>query len=272
MITIHHGDIVHDDIGIGPIDSLIVDPPYSRRVHTKAVSASAKGRGPRKRNLGFNHLSPELMAAIAKMASTVSRWAVVFSDIESGHLWRQAVGLDHIRSVPWVRWSQPQLSGDRPPSGAELVTILHKRGRKRWNGPGSLTSFTAKSVRGANKYSCEKPLDLMLSLVSWFSDVGETVCDPTCGAGTTGLACKLLGRNAVLVDRNEDALAVANARCHGDLSSRDVERAQRWVEFQREWLAHGSPTTLAGEERYRRATVDTDMVEQAVGALVLEVA
>ena len=45
--------------------------------------------------------------------------------------------------------------------------------------------YTAKSLRGRDKYSCEKPLDLMLALVSDYSDPGETVFDPCAGTPCT---------------------------------------------------------------------------------------
>jgi hypothetical protein len=280
-MTVHtiHADLTDADtlalVCSTSIASVIVDPPYAPRVHANAVSNNnaAQGPGTHSRDLGFGPLTSALREAIVCVALAATRWSVVFSDIESGHEWRDALeGLDYVRSVPWVRWSQPQKTGDRPPSGAELVTIHHARGRKRWNGPGSLTAFEtealahgtvldAKSLRGAEKYSCEKPLDLMLALVSWFSDVGELVCDPCCGVGTTGVACGLLGRDCLQLDASASAVDAAKARLSAPLSDRDRERAQRWVAYQRAWLEHPWPPSAGGQDRYQRALVDTNRVE-----------
>lgn len=216
-------------------DVQIVDPPYAARVHSRATSAGTGGRGVRKRDLGFAHLSPELMLAIARNAALVRRWTAVFTDIESVHLWRAAFeleGVEYIRSVPWVRWSQPQLSGDRPPSGCEMVVLAHRPGKKSWSGPGSLTAFRAKSLRGADKHPTEKPLDLILALVSWLSAPGESVLDPCCGAGTTVLAARLLGRDAAGLDLDEGHVARAQARLSGALTERDAERAVRFCTAQ----------------------------------------
>ena len=269
-VTVIHADIrgaidVLIDVGI---DAMIVDPPYADRVHDKATSNGTDGAGVVDRDLGFGAIDEELRAAIAKLAAHVARWSIVFSDIESAHIWRSSVenaGAQYLRSVPWVRWSQPQLSGDRPPSGCELVTIAHRRAAKHWSGPGSLTAFEAKALRGRDKFSCEKPLDLMLSLVSWFSDHGELVCDPCAGSGTTGLACRLLGRRGLLLDCDEGAVARAEKKVASPISDRDLERCARWVEYQRGWLDAGAPSTKAGAARYARAEADTRRIERILG-------
>jgi hypothetical protein len=249
---------------------MAVDPPYSRHVHAKAVSVNPGGRESpvASRDLGFAHLTPAVRRDIARTAAGVRGWSCVFSDVESAHLWRfsaLAAGAEYIRAIPWVRWSQPQLSGDRPPTGAELVSLFHSGGQKHWSGPGSLVSmpdglipFVAKSLRGKDKFSCEKPLDIMLSIVSWFSDVGDRVVDPCCGSGTTGLAARILGRDAVLLDVNPAAVALSALRRDSPLSKRDAERTARWVEYQRAWLAASAPNTRAGRARYDRAAADTE--------------
>lgn len=239
-------------------DVMICDPPYSDTVPDKAISAGTQG-APVKRDFGFAAITEYERAAIMIVAASVARWSAVFSDIESCHLWRDT---RYVRSIPWIRWSQPQLSGDRPPSGCEMITLSHAPCAKHWNGPGSLTFFDSRSLRGANKFPCEKPLDLMLSLVSWFSDAGEMVIDPCAGSGTTGLAAKLLGRRYVLVERNPATCEIAEARLEAPLTDRDRERCARWVAMQRAWL-HDAPDTAAGRARYARAEADTALLHGA---------
>lgn len=243
--------------------AMITDPPYRAEVHAKATSNGTAGAGPHARDLGFACLDDALRAAVLRIADSVTRWSAIFSDIETAHLWR-ADRAEYVRAVPWVRWSQPQLSGDRPPSGCEMVTLLHAPGGKSWSGPGSLTCFDTRSLRGKYKFACEKPLDLMLSLVSYFSDAGDAIVDPCAGSGTTGLAARLLDRDAVLVELDGDAAALAHRRVYDPLTPRDQERCARWVEYQRAWLAGEAPDTAAGAARYARARVDTERVEHAL--------
>lgn len=124
------------------------------------------------------------------------------------------------------------MSADRPPQGCELVLLAHGRakGRKHWNGPGNLTHLSHKCLRGEGKHKAEKPLDLMMDLVCWFSDEGETVIDPCAGSGTTGLACKLLNRSFIGTELDISWASMAAERLSNQrLSKRDMERYERWV-------------------------------------------
>ena len=220
-------------------DVMIVDPPYSAHVHAKAVSQS-NVRGSRKRDLGFDHLSPRLRQRIAYLAARTSRWVLIYTDIEGLTWWRislKAAGCTYIRAIPWVRWSMPQLSGDRPPTGCEMLVVAygHAPGRKHWNGPGNLTHLRHTCLRGEGKHKAEKPLDQLLDLVSYFSDPGELVFDPCAGSGTTGVAAKLLHRRFVgyEIDPVWAAAAAARVETCPVLGPRDTERHLRWLEASR---------------------------------------
>lgn len=236
--TVQQLDALHNipetDQGEVVPDVMIVDPPYSAHVHKSAVSQSAKG-GSRSRDLGFNHLSPQLRRRICYFASVTKRWSVIYSDIESLTWWRiglEAAGATYIRSIPWVRWSMPQLSGDRPPTGCEMIIIAYGSGggRKHWNGPGNLLEFTHTCLRGEGKHKTEKPLDQLLDFVSYFSDEREHVFDPCVGSGTTGLACKLLNRCFTGFELDPDWARRAQERIQrAQMSARDQERHARWL-------------------------------------------
>lgn len=140
-------------------DVMITDPPYSAHVHRSAVSQSKK-RGARKREMGFDHLSPMGRGWIGYAAASVRRWSVVYSCWEGADVLRCVAtesGATYIRTVPWVRWSMPQLSGDRPPQGSEAVLLFHgpAKGKKSWNGPGNLTALDHKCLRGEDKHRAE---------------------------------------------------------------------------------------------------------------------
>ncbi len=192
-IEIIPGDCLHfDPVEHGrKFQALIVDPPYSEHVHANITSAGTRGEGSRgwhRQDLTFGAVTPDLRAHIAAFAARVQGWAVIYSDHESSHLWREACALakaEYVRSVlvedepdgysgtlPWERWSQPQKSGDRPTQGFEVLSLFWGRAhsRKAWNGPGSLTCLRHKCLRGADKHRTEKPLDQALDLVSWFSN------------------------------------------------------------------------------------------------------
>jgi len=270
MIDIHCGNTIamvyNGSVTPSQYDVMIADPPYSAHVHKNATSQSP-GRGTRYRDLGFEHLTDELRHCICQAAANVRRWSLIYSDVESLASWRETAiqnGATYVRPMAWVRWSMPQLSGDRPTTGFELVTCYWgtSKGRKSWNGPGNLThlahtmnaetgegdqlqddeiipAIAHKCLRGEKKHRAEKPLDQALDLVEWFSNPGETVFDPCAGSGTVGLACKLLGRNYVGIEKNPEWAYRAKCRIdRNKLSDRDSERFIRWetsrAELQKE--------------------------------------
>lgn len=297
-------DVVSEGLAVG-FGALICDPPYSRRVHEQSVSTGTGGRGPVKREYGFGHLTPVLRSAIATAAGQVSRWTCLFSDLEMAYALRVAVthpgrevealtaelscepppkstsGVDYVRQAPWTRWSQPQTSGDRMMSGSEAVLMFHRVGAKHWNGNGGATHFesdegemplAALAMRGKDKHPAEKPLDLMLALVSALSDAGESVLDLTAGVGTTGLAARVLGRDAMIVESDPAVAERADIRMRASLSARDLSRARRWVIEQHAWVSDGTPPlgldgtpTESGLRRYSHALEDCLLVADQTG-------
>ncbi len=236
----------------GQFSCLITDPPYSRHVHTNTISQSAGG-GTRERDLGFGHLTPKLRRHVALIAASVQRWSVIYSDVEMSTWLRlscEAAGAEYVRTIPWVRWSMPQLSGTVPPQGFEHLLVCHrqhlgKRGGRRpmgksWQGPGGLTALREEPgeapilehacLRGDEKHKAEKPLDQALELVSWFSKPGELVLDLFAGSGVFGLACSILDRRYVGFELDPRwASAAAHREQIANLSTKDLERVVRWV-------------------------------------------
>jgi site-specific DNA-methyltransferase (adenine-specific) len=180
-------------------------------------------------DLGFEHLTDELRDFLAAQAARLTRrWVLVFSDTEGAHLWAEALessGLDYVRTGAWIkRGSTPQFSGDRPATGFESITICHPTGRKRWNGGGShavwdvpIVLNRARASKSERVHPTQKPLPLMAALVVQFTDPGETILDPTAGSGTTGVAAKTYGRQAILIEEMEE---------HCESAARRLERVE----------------------------------------------
>jgi hypothetical protein len=249
VINILRGNCIELLEGFTP-DVLITDPPYSEHVHKSATSCgtpgarpSTKAKGAAHRDLGFSSIETlegeELREFICKLAARTRRWSVIFTDTESIGNWKSGLeqaGATYIRAIPWVRWSMPQLSGDRPPQGHEMVMLawVSQKGKKSWNGPGNLTHFAHTCMRGAGKHKAQKPLDLMLDLVEYFSNEGEVVCDPCMGSGTTGVAASYLCRDFVGCEMNEEWFKIASERINGlKLMFDDAERLSKYEDVSR---------------------------------------
>ena len=63
-----------------------------------------------------------------------------------------------------------------------------------------------------NKHCCVKPVHLMAWLVRLVSKEGDVVLDPFAGSFTTGVACKMLGRKFIGIEREEEYIAIGKAR------------------------------------------------------------
>lgn len=64
-----------------------------------------------------------------------------------------------------------------------------------------------------NYHPTVKPIALMSYLIRLVTAVGGTVLDPFCGSGTTGVAAILEGMEFIGIERQEDYVQIASARC-----------------------------------------------------------
>lgn len=72
-----------------------------------------------------------------------------------------------------------------------------------------------------NTHPTIKPIKLMEYLVKLVSKEGQTILDPFAGSGSTGLACKNLKRNYILVEREDEYIPIIRARV-GEKENKDT--------------------------------------------------
>ncbi len=213
--------------------------------------------------------------------------------MESSHEWRDAAsieGAEYIRTLPWIRWSHPQLSGDRPCTILELVSIFHAQHNgprggtkplaKHWNGPGNIMPNVSRellgvlqqrALRGSGKHPTEKRLSQLLELVCWFSDPGDSVLDLCGGSCTTALAARLLGRDCVCVEIDPEWARKGGTRASTMLSPRDRADAEEWCELvsAEAFASLEKPPATDGSDRNTRERAERRLadVERVMGAL-----
>jgi site-specific DNA-methyltransferase (adenine-specific) len=73
----------------------------------------------------------------------------------------------------------------------------------------TIVSPTGKEKTG---YATQKPVRLVRRMIAASSRQGDWVLDAFAGSGTTGAAAHELGRNVVLFDQSDDAIAVMESR------------------------------------------------------------
>ncbi len=69
-----------------------------------------------------------------------------------------------------------------------------------------------RDILTCNLHPTQKPVALMEYMIKTYTDVGETVLDFTMGSGTTGVACKNLGREFIGIELDGEYFGVAEKR------------------------------------------------------------
>ena len=91
--------------------------------------------------------------------------------------------------------------------GNDLIYRRGKQMRSVWSIP-----TTPKREKVFGNHPTQKPLELMKRLITLCTLEGDTVLDPFCGSGTTGVACVSLGRNFLGIDLDQSFLDLATKR------------------------------------------------------------
>ena len=89
--------------------------------------------------------------------------------------------------------------------------------------PTSVTSLEFSS-RDASRglHPTQKPVALMEYLIKTYTNESETVLDFTMGSGTTGVACKNLGRKFVGIELDDNYFNIAKERILGELNDNTI--------------------------------------------------
>jgi len=226
-IVIYHGDCreVLPELALKSVDHVIMDPPFEVEAHTLQRRTKPAGRQNHTGNcievlpLPFAAIDEALRADVAReIARLVRRWLLTFCQIEASQTWRaafEAHGLVYRRTCLWIKPDgMPQYSGDRPGMGYETFVAMHAPGASRWNCGGRHGVWVVNKGEpgGAQPHPTTKPLLLMSALVAAFTDPGDLVLDPFAGSGTTGRACKDLGRRCIMIEKEERYCEIAAHR------------------------------------------------------------
>ncbi len=222
-MKIHKGDgwAIHVgsmSAGSDRCDIVFTDPPFTSATH----------EGSRTNNINVpKSTSPIDFDPIEVRRDMVDRligcsrgWVLVKCELEMlGDYRRSAGGArsdggQYVRGGLWIKHNPtPQISGDRPGSGAEAFAIMHPRGGKMtWNGRGKANVWTSGRARQQDRiHPTQMPVGLCVELLRLFAPSGASVLDPYCGSASIGVAALGLGMTYVGYEIDKDmASAAAN--------------------------------------------------------------
>jgi site-specific DNA-methyltransferase (adenine-specific) len=82
--------------------------------------------------------------------------------------------------------------------------------------PLQLIKFNRDTIaKGKNLHPTQKPVALMEYLVKTYTNQSDTVLDNCMGSGTTGVACKNLGRKFIGIEQDANYFEIASKRIYG---------------------------------------------------------
>lgn len=188
-----HADLRDALIKPESIDAIVTDPPYERKT----------------------------IDCYAWLAECAARWlkpgASAF--IMSGHIHFPDV-LDRLRSVPrfnyqWILCYQ--LPKDNSVCHPRHVYIGWKPVlwfvKDKYDGP-YFGDTPVSDFEDERFHKWGQTVSGLFALVERISQPGQTVLDPFCGGGSTGVACYLLNRRFIGIDLDKYALATTATRLH----------------------------------------------------------
>jgi len=223
---------VMKDIESGSIDMVLADPPYG--------TTACKWDSVINLELMWKQLKRVVKpkAAIVMTASQPFTSVLVASNIEQFKLefiWEKSKATGHalckkrplkahesiIVFCKGVECYNPQMTDGKPYKSklGTMESVEFSTGTKRNDNktglryPRSVQYFkTSESERNGYKHPTQKPVALMEYLVKTYTNEGETVLDFAMGSGTTGVACKKLGRDFIGIELDQDYYDIACKR------------------------------------------------------------
>ena len=241
-----HADVLEALRGIPSesIDFIFADPPYflsNDGFTVKSGKAVSVNKGAWDKSFGFDSETDFHEAWIAdclrvlKPNGTIAISGTYHSIYKCGFL-LQKLGCRIINDIAWFKPNgAPALAGRNFIASHETIVWASKGKKakhvfnytisKNWDVENDKLYSKGKQMRSVwsipstpkgekleGNHPTQKPLELLKRLVAMCTNEGDTVLDPFCGSGTTGVACVLLNRNFIGIDLDQSYLDLSAKR------------------------------------------------------------
>jgi DNA modification methylase len=217
------------------IDLIITDPPYliSRDSNFKQISDSTSKEMSTKYNisidfgdwdkveLDFNYLFKEWFRILKKGGTLI-----VFYDVwKSNEIKESAniVGFKQPRVCAWTKTNPVPINSKTNylSNATEYFFTFVKGGKPTFNSVYDNGFYKFPICHGKERlqHPTQKPLSLISQLIEKHSNSGDLVLDNFAGTGTVGEACVKLGRDYILIEKEETYFNMIDIRLNKSIIS-----------------------------------------------------
>lgn len=226
------------------VDFIFADPPYflsNGGFTVKSGKAASVNKGDWDRSQGFEseinfHESWIVECLrVLKPNGTIAVSGTYHSIYKCGYL-LQKLDCRIINDISWFKPNgAPALAGRNFTASHETIlwaskgkTVKHTFNydtSRNWDAANDLIYRQGKQMRSVwsiptspkrektfGNHPTQKPLELMKRLIALCTAEGDTVLDPFCGSGTTGVACALLNRSFIGLDIVPEYIELSRTR------------------------------------------------------------
>lgn len=210
------------------IRHILTDPPYEDELHAATDKIRRNDGRVSVLDLNFEGINASRVEVASALVKASNGWLIVFTLAEGVRAWRdpiQAAGGKWDTTLAWIKPdASPRFNGQGAARGFECaVTAWCGRGYRSWNGGGKRGVYTHCVNTGRQgEHPTEKPLPLMADLIRDFTQIGEVVCDPFCGSGTTGVAAVKSGRRFIGIEKSDKWFDLSRRRIAAALRQPDM--------------------------------------------------
>jgi site-specific DNA-methyltransferase (adenine-specific) len=194
------------------VDAIVTDPPYGIAYHSNHY----KDKNP------HSPITHDWNFQIGRFLQECARVLVdggaayVFCRWDVYPIWAPYIapaGLKLKSLIVWLKdnWSAGDLEGAFGNQTEFLLFVTkgrHKLRGKRWSNVWEFPRIGHTRLL----HPAQKPVELLARAIGASTDDGGLVVDPMCGSGSTGEACRLLGRNFIMADCDPKMVVLSSRR------------------------------------------------------------
>ena len=197
---LYHGDCLEILPTLPKVDAVVTDPPYCsggfQETGKKMGSIGTRADD----SIQLDNLSTTgyraLVREICRSAKTADEFCI-FTDWKMWPWIVEGAELGGVKTRNMLVWDKQQMGMGMPWRNQHELIYFGKRTPAQINS-GRFGNVLQCPRTGNVEHPTEKPVKLIEDLIA--NSLGEIVCDPFMGSGTTGVACANLGRKFIGIE------------------------------------------------------------------------